>query len=180
VTSPAAGGTTLFTIGHGTLAAERFAALLHDAGVALLVDVRTAPGSRRHPHFARGAMELWVPDSGVAYRWVPELGGFRKPRADSVNLGLRHPSFRGYADHMQSGEFSRALDGVLEEAARRSTAVMCSESLWWRCHRRLIADAAVLTRGVAVLHLLHDGHREEHRPTEGAATVDGRVTYPVG
>lgn len=171
---------TLHTVGHGTLPAEDFAALLTAAGIGLVVDVRSHPGSRRHPHFARPAMEDWVPAAGVGYRWEPRLGGRRRTAPDSPNLALRHPSFRGYADHMAGEEFAEALDGVLAEAATRPTAVMCAESLWWRCHRRLLADAAVLTRDAEVVHLMHDGSVRPHAVTDGARSAGHIVVYDVG
>ncbi len=170
----------LLTVGHGTLGAGQLAQLLREAGVARVVDIRTAPGSRRHPHFARDQLATWLPDAGVAYRWEARLGGWRRPRPGSVHTALRHPSFRGYADHMGTPEFAAALDQVLEEAAARLTAVMCSETLWWRCHRRLVADAAVLARGTEVLHLGHDGRISPHRLTDGARLAGGQVRYDLG
>ncbi len=169
----------LLTVGHGTLAADAIASLLVGAGVGNLVDVRSAPGSRRHPHVARAAMAGWLPAAGVGYRWEPDLGGFRKPAPDTPNVGLRHPGFRGYADHMATARFADALDRLLAEAATVSTAVMCSESVWWRCHRRLLADAAVLLRGAEVVHLGHDGRLADHRVTDSAQVVDGIVRYPL-
>lgn len=112
----------------------------------VVVDIRTAPGSRRYPHFVRNQLATWLPEAGIAYRWEPDLGGWRRPRPDSIHTALRNPSFRGYADYMDSAEFSDALDGVLGEATERSTTVVSSETLWWRCHHRLMADAAVSTR----------------------------------
>lgn len=159
------------------MAQEAFARLLHDAGVGLVIDVRTAPGSRRHPHFGRQALALWLPQAGIAYRWEPRLGGFRRPREDSVHVALRHPSFRAYADHMSTPEFHDALVAALAEAASRRTAVMCSETLWWRCHRRLIADAATLLHGVDVRHLGHDGRLSPHRLTDGARRAGTEVVY---
>ncbi len=168
----------LLTVGHGTLAAERFVELLRGAGVTRLVDVRTAPGSRHNPQFGRAAMATWLPAAGIAYRWEQRLGGFRRAAPDSPNTAWRHPAFRGYADHMATPEFAAALDGVLAEAAAATTAVMCSESVWWRCHRRLIADAATLLRGVEVRHLMHDGALRPHLPGEAAQVRDGVLVYP--
>ena len=170
----------LFTVGHGTLAAEDLLRVLHAGGVEVLVDVRSYPGSRRHPHFARERMEEWVPDAGVAYRWERRLGGRRPVRADSVNVVLRNDAFRGYADHMASDEFRAALDEVVALADRRTIAVMCSESVWWRCHRRLLADALTLVHGASVVHLMHDDRRVPHPLTEGARLDGDHVVYDIG
>src|SRR5207247_9808581 len=120
------------------------------------------PRSRRQPQFRREAMPDWLPAAGVSYRWEPRLGGLRKPKPDSPNIALRHPSFRAYADHMAEPEFALALDAVLDEAKQETSTVMCAESLWWKCHRRLIADFAVLVRQADVEHLLHDGRVSRH------------------
>jgi uncharacterized protein (DUF488 family) len=172
--------TRLLTLGHGTATAQEVAALLAGAGVERLVDVRTAPGSRRHPQFRRETMAGWLAEAGVAYRWEPDLGGFRRPERDSVNQVLRHPAFRGYADYMRTPPFWAALDRLLAEAAAAPTAAMCSETLWWRCHRRLLADAAVLVRGAEVLHLDHRGGQERHRPTEGVRGDGELLAYDLG
>lgn len=171
----------LLTVGHGASSAEDLTGRLHRAGVAHLVDVRTAPGSRRHPQFARAALAEWLPAAGVAYRWEPDLGGWRRPRPDSPNVALRNDSFRGYADYMDSATFTTALDGVAGEADRFRTAVMCSETLWWRCHRRLIADAATLLLGFEVRHLTGDGRLAPHRLTDGVRRAEGGgLRYDAG
>jgi uncharacterized protein (DUF488 family) len=170
----------LLTVGHGVLAAGELADLLRGAGVDELVDVRSYPGSRRHPQFGREEMAAWLPDAGVAYRWEPRLGGRRRAQADSPNVALRNEQFRGYADHMAGDEFRAGLDEVLALAAAHRTAVMCAESLWWRCHRRLLADAAVLVRGASVRHLMHSGQLVDHRLTDGARRAGDRVVYDVG
>jgi len=168
------------TVGHGTLPADDFATLVTGAGIQVIVDVRSFPASRRHPQYRREAMERWLPDAGVAYRWEPRLGGRRRPRPDSPHGALRVPAFRGYADHMETAEFRDAVDELLADAGTRPASVMCAESVWWRCHRRLLADAAVLLRGAAVEHLFHDGRVDAHRPT-AEAHVDGRrLVYDGG
>ena len=172
--------TRLLTLGHGTAAARELVGLLQGAGVERLVDVRISPGSRRHPQVGRTVMAGWLADAGVAYRWEPELGGRRRPVPGSVNHALRNDSFRGYADHMRTPAFWVALDRLLAEAAAAPMAVMCSETLWWRCHRRLIADAAVVVRGAEVLHLDHRGRLEPHRPTEGVRRDGDLLVYDVG
>jgi uncharacterized protein (DUF488 family) len=167
----------LFTVGHGTLTADEFTALLRQAGIAAVVDVRRFPGSRRHPHFGSDAMQRWLARAGIDYRWEERLGGRRSRRPDSVNVGLRNASFQGYADHMGEPAFADALTAVLDEARGRPTAIMCSESLWWRCHRRLVADAAVLVHDAEVRHLLHDGQFAQHQITDAARRADGIVIY---
>src|SRR5215470_13144526 len=155
----------LLTYGHGTDSSERTVATLLGADVASLVDIRTAPGSRRNPQFARYALSEWLPEAGIWYRWEKRLGGFRRPSPDNPDVAWHEDMFRGYAEHMRSAGFLNAIDGVLAEAAGRQVAVMCSESLWWRCHRRLVADFVSAARGVEVRHLMHDGRTQEHRPS---------------
>jgi uncharacterized protein (DUF488 family) len=171
----------IYTFGHGTAGEVELAALIRGAGLQTVVDVRSVPKSRAHPHVWRERMAVWVPDlAGAGYEWCRALGGFRKPRADSPNVGLRHPAFRGYADYMQTEPFAIALRALLQAGARDSTAVMCSETLWWRCHRRLIADALVLLHGVDVLHLMHSGGAQPHAPTPGVEVLpNGTLEYRV-
>ena len=170
----------LLTVGHGTLLADALSDLLTGAGVELVVDVRTSPGSRRHPHFGRDRMAVWLPDAGIGYRWEPDLGGWRSARPDSPHVALRDKAFRGYADHMETAPFVAAADRLLDAAGDRPTAAMCSESLWWKCHRRLLSDFAVLVRGVDVAHLGHDGRLTVHEPTAGARVESGRLVYDAG
>ena len=186
----------LLTYGHGTDSAARTVAILAGAGVSSLVDIRTAPGSRRHPQFARAAMEEWLPEAGIAYRWEKRLGGFRRPSAGNPDVAWREDMFRGYAEHMRSADFRTAIDAVLAEAGLAESGpaesgpadarsglvtVMCSESLWWRCHRRLVADFVSVARGVEVRHLMHDGRTEAHRPSAGLRLRDdGLLVYDSG
>lgn len=171
----------LLTLGHGTATADELAGLIRNAQIDLIVDVRTVPRSRRHPQFWREEMERWIPElSDSAYRWEPALGGFRKPQRESNNVALRHPAFRAYADYMETAEFSVALEDMLSEAAEKRLAILCSESLWWRCHRRLISDAAVLLHHVTVEHLMHDRKLRPHIPTAGArVTPDAELRYDL-
>ena len=169
----------LYTFGHGTLSREDITDLLVAAGVRELVDVRTAPGSRRHPHVARSALEEWLPEAGIGYRWEPRLGGWRKADPSSVNIALVNKSFRGYADYMRTAEFWDALDDVLAASSGARSTIMCSEAVYWRCHRRLIADAAVIGRQVEVLHLGHDGSVRPHVLTAGVRSESGQPVYDV-
>jgi uncharacterized protein (DUF488 family) len=162
----------LITFGHSTADRGTLAGLLREAGVAAVVDVRTAPGSRRDPDLSRQRLAQWMPEEGIAYRWEPRLGGFRKPVPGSPDTVWRNASFRGYAAHTRSPEFVAAMDALMHQAGRERTAVMCSEAVWWRCHRRLIGDFAVLARGIPVHHLMHDGRLTAHHSTPGVRLRD--------
>lgn len=175
------GGLRLLTVGHGTASRDEFTRLVQRAGVQLVVDVRSVPGSRRFPQFGRTEMQAWLPEAGLGYRWEPRLGGFRRAARDSPNVGLRNAAFRGYADYMLDHVFGEALAGLVAEAGRQVTATMCAETLWWRCHRRLIADAAVLLHQVKVWHLGHDGRLTPHALTDGAHRgASGCLIYDHG
>lgn len=163
----------MLTVGHGTATEPELLERLGLGDVRRLVDIRTAPGSRRHPHLGRDRLADWLPAAGVTYRWEPRLGGFRRPAPDSPDVALRNESFRGYAGHLRTPDARAALLGVLADAAAEPTAVMCSETVWWRCHRRLVADALVLLHGADVHHLLA-GRVVPHQVTSGAR-VDGAV-----
>jgi uncharacterized protein (DUF488 family) len=168
---------TLWSVGHGTLAATDFAALVREAGIQVVVDVRRFPGSRRNPQFGSDQMAVWLADAGVDYEWAPSLGGRRKASADSPNTGLRNAQFRAYADHMATAEFRDGVAGLMAIATERTVAVMCAESVWWRCHRRLLADHLVLVEEWDVEHVMHDGRRAEHTATPGARAVGEVVIY---
>jgi uncharacterized protein (DUF488 family) len=171
----------LLTFGHGTASAEQITQLLRGAEVAGLVDIRTAPGSRRHPHVARAELERWLPGSGVRYRWDQRLGGFRRPGTDSPDVAWREAAFRGYAGHMRTDEFQAAAAELVAETRTRQVAAMCSESLWWRCHRRLLADYVWVVCGLPVRHLMHDGRLQEHRLSSGLRVRDdGLLVYDAG
>ena len=165
------------TIGHGTQTEQAFVAAAREADLAAIVDIRAYPGSRHNPQFARNALQQWLPAQGVAYSWMPALGGRRRPAPDSPHVALRNPSFRAYADHMQTGEFSSAVDELITFGGR--IAVMCSETVWWRCHRRLLADHLELVRGIEVVHLMPGGRHSSHRLTAGARLAGGRVAYDL-
>jgi uncharacterized protein (DUF488 family) len=172
---------TLLTFGHGSATPEALLALLHEAGVGAVVDVRRFPGSRRHPHVARGELESWLPAAGISYRWEERLGGRRRrDRDDDTDSWWRVEAFRAYAAHTRSSDFEDGLAELLDEAGEqpdRRVAVMCSESLWWRCHRRLIADVLVLRHDCRVRHLGHDGRLTDHVPSEGARVTSDGLRY---
>ena len=165
---------TIYTFGHGTAGEAELASLVRNAGVRRVVDVRSVPKSRLHPHVWAERLAIWLPElAGASYQWRRELGGFRKPRPESPNAALRHPAFRGYADYMQTPAFAGALEALVNDGAREPTAIMCSETLWWRCHRRMIADALVLLCDVEVLHLTPS--RGAHRRTPGVRILPNQT-----
>ncbi len=168
--------STLYTIGHGAVDIGTFAGYLRGAAIESLVDVRRFPGSRRHPQFGGAALSEALRETGVAYRHAEDLGGRRHPLPDSANTGLRNEGFRGYADWMESDAFREAFAVLLKESRDRRTAVMCAETPWWKCHRRLIADASVLLAETAVVHLL-SGKQAGHRLTEGVTAVGETLLY---
>ncbi len=171
-------GVVVLTVGHATRPVEGFVALLHDNGVQTLADVRTVPRSRHNPQFNRDTLPGRLAAAGIAYVHLPGLGGLRHPRRDSINNGWRNASFRGFADYMQTPEFETALAGLVEIARERRVAIMCAETVPWRCHRSLIADALAV-RGAEVEHILSEGHRQPHRMTPFAKVEVTRVTYPA-
>lgn len=172
--------TTVRTVGHGTSDADELGELLRGAGVTELVDVRRYPGSRRHPQFSSEAMATWLSEHGIGYRHLESLGGRRKLAPDSPNIGLRNEQFRAYADHMATEEFAAGVEDLLRDAGDQSVAVLCAESVWWRCHRRLLADHLVLVNDVVVEHLFHDGRLTRHEPTPEARRAGDHLVYDVG
>ena len=169
--------STILTIGHSTRSLAELLALLQDARVEQLVDVRSVPRSRRHPHFEGAALEASLPAAGISYRQAAALGGFRRPQRQSPNAGWEHRSFRGYADYMAEPEFALALGDLERQASARPTCVMCAEAQWWRCHRRLIADALVV-RGWRVAHLGLGARATDHQLTSFAEVDGTTITYP--
>jgi uncharacterized protein (DUF488 family) len=172
----------LLTVGHGPGDRDVLGPLLTAAGIEQLVDVRRFPGSRNNPDVAREALAAWLPERGIAYRWEERLGGRRRlPSGEPVVDGWwAVEQFAAYAAHTRTPEFADALDEVLARAADTTVAIMCSESVWWRCHRRLVADVVVLARGLPVDHLMPGGRIAPHRPAEGAVLGgDGTVRWPA-
>jgi uncharacterized protein (DUF488 family) len=168
------------TVGHGARPIGELLSVLGWAGVTTLVDIRRFPGSRRHPQFGREALAAALAESAIRYEWQGEaLGGRRSPSPRSRHTALHNQVFAGYADHMDSPEFREAVAALVERSATERLAIMCAETVWWHCHRMLVADALAL-RGAQVVHLLAVGRREAHRPH---ATVrrdaDGWPVYDV-
>jgi Uncharacterized conserved protein len=166
----------IWTIGHSTRSAAELLECLTAYGIELVADVRRLPGSRRLPQFDAETLETSLRDHGIAYHWFPALGGRRRPMGAATDSAWRHPAFRAYAEHMETEEFAEGLFELTMLAGGLRTAVMCAEVLWWRCHRRLIAD--VLTSvGFPVVHIFTPDHAEPHKLTPPARIVDGMLTY---
>lgn len=169
---------TLYTIGHSNRPLEEFLAVVETHGLRGIADVRAFPSSRRWPHFNREPLAAALDARGIHYRWIPALGGRRhgKPRADSLHTAWTVAGFRNYADHMETAEFATGLDQLLAAARQLRTALMCAEAVYWRCHRRLIADRLVVLEH-HVLHIERRDRAVEHRLPGFARIVDGRLIY---
>ena len=167
---------TVWTVGHSTRSAEEFNQILSVHQIAVLVDVRSFPGSRRYPQFNKEQLRQSLAAAGIRYLHSPALGGRRKPNAHSKNLAWKNASFRAYADHLESDEFKQGIKELLEVALKERTAVMCAEALWWRCHRSLIADY-LKSLDWEVLHIQSEKQAEPHPYTSAARIVKGRLSY---
>jgi uncharacterized protein (DUF488 family) len=167
----------IWTIGHSTRNIDIFISLLEENGIKLLADVRSLPGSKRYPQFNREALAESLNAHGIRYEHFPELGGRRKPKADSRNMAWRNASFRGYADYMDTEQFHKGVERLIDLAKEvRPTAIMCAEAVWWRCHRALISDY-LKARGIEVLHILDANKTEPHPFTSAAHLIDGTLSY---
>ena len=167
----------LYTLGHGQLQGDVFRTTLRAAGITVAGDARRFPGSRRHPQFGAEALRESLATEKIDYRPMLELGGRRTPLSDSRNTGLRNSGFRGYADYMATLDFRMAFNALIALARERTTAIFCAETLWWQCHRRLIADAAVLLADFEVVHLT-PATRASHVLTPGVRADGGILVYP--
>jgi uncharacterized protein (DUF488 family) len=171
---------TVYTIGHSNRSIEEFMELLEGQGIRLLLDVRRYPGSRLYPHFGKDALSAALQSRQIHYLHLPELGGRRHARQDSVNTAWRNAGFRGYADYMTSPEFREAFDQLMQDAEATTSAIMCAEAVPWQCHRNLLSDALV-ARGHEVIHILGRTQTQPHVLNETANVApDGTVTYPGG
>jgi uncharacterized protein (DUF488 family) len=168
---------TLWTVGHSTRSIGEFLSLLEAHEIRLLIDVRTVPRSRFNPQFNTDTLAKSLADSRISYLHKAALGGLRKAKKDSINLGWRNLSFRGYADYMQTDAFGEALEELMALGTKQHSAIMCAEAVPWRCHRSLIADALV-SRGWTVQHIMSATKLDEHRLTSFAVMEPGRLTYP--
>jgi len=167
----------IWTIGHSTRGIDEFISLLKENEIKLLVDVRAFPGSKRYPQFNKEALAESLSAHAIYYEHFPELGGKRKSTPDSHNTAWRNASFRGYADYMETQQFQKGIERLLDVATESGpTAIMCAEAVWWRCHRSLIADY-LKARAVEVLHILGANKVEPHPYTSAARIVNGELSY---
>jgi uncharacterized protein (DUF488 family) len=167
----------IWTIGHSTREIEEFIAALEAHGIKLLVDVRSLPGSKRYPQFNKDALAQSLAERGIRYEHFPELGGRRKPKKDSRNTAWRNASFRGYADYMETEEFQKGIERLIDLASEVGpAAIMCAEAVWWRCHRALISDY-LKVRGIEVVHIVDANKIEPHPYTSAAHLIDGTLSY---
>jgi uncharacterized protein (DUF488 family) len=167
----------IWTIGHSTRTIDEFISLLKENETKLLADVRAWPGSKRYPQFNKDALAESLNAHGIRYEHFPELGGKRKSKPDSRNTAWRNASFRGYADYMETEQFQKGIERLLDVSSSDGpTAIMCAEAVWWRCHRSLIADY-LKARGVQVLHILATNKVEPHPYTPAARIVNGELSY---
>lgn len=167
---------TVWTIGHSTRSLDAFIAMLQSFAIAQLVDVRHHPGSRKFPHFNKEALALMLPQSGIEYFHIEALGGRRKAAPDSKNNAWRHPAFKGYADYMETAAFEQGVAQLEQLAQQSPTAYMCSEAVWWRCHRSMISDY-LKVKGWNVQHIMEVAKSKEHPFTAPAKVVNGKLFY---
>jgi uncharacterized protein (DUF488 family) len=164
------------TIGHSTHSIEKFVAMLQSFQIEMLVDIRSYPGSRRFPQFNQEALQASLPENGIQYIHLSKLGGRRKALPDSHNTAWRVEAFRGYADYMETEDFRNAIDELESIADKKRVVIVCSEAVWWSCHRSLVSDYLKL-RGWQVIHIMGISKAEEHPYTKPAKIIDGRLTY---
>jgi uncharacterized protein (DUF488 family) len=180
VVDPEPSRLKLYTLGHSTHPIERFLELLAEHLIAILTDVRSFPGSRRWPQFNQESLAQALGRAGVEYRWLKSLGGRRHgKRADSPHVAWTVAAFRSYADYTEGSEFAEGLEQLITTASSAPTAIMCSEGLWWQCHRRIIADQMTM-REWDVEHIMPDGKLTAHRLPDFASVVEGRIVYDGG
>jgi uncharacterized protein (DUF488 family) len=167
---------TIFTIGHSTRTLKEFLDILRSFNIQLLADIRSFPGSRRYPHFNKEQLEKELNKVGIDYIHFKDLGGRRKPVKDSHNNAWRVDAFRGYADYMETEPFKKAIDELQEVAQKHTTVYMCSEAVWWSCHRSLVSDYLKFHHW-KVIHIMGINKSEEHPYTKPARITDGKLLY---
>ncbi|MBF0693821.1 MAG: DUF488 domain-containing protein [Flavobacterium sp.] len=169
---------TIYTIGHSTHAIDEFLEMLQSFDIKIVADVRKLPGSRKYPHFDQDNLRVSLDENKIRYRHFTDLGGRRKPDPNSENTAWHNASFRAYADYMETAQFQEAVEKLEELAAKYPTAYMCSEAVYWRCHRSMVSDY-LMARGWNVVHIMGKGKSQPHKFTAPANIVDGKLTYRV-
>jgi len=167
---------TVWTIGHSTHSLNELVAMLHSFNIETVVDIRSYPGSRKFPQFNKEALEVSLPENNIEYLHLKKLGGRRKVNPESKNTTWRHAAFRGYADYMESESFAEGIKELIVIALEKRTAYMCSEAVWWRCHRSMVSDY-LKAHGWDVQHIMGVNKASEHPYTKPARIVDGELTY---
>jgi len=167
---------SIWTIGHSTRTLEHFVEMLHSFEIKMLIDIRSFPGSRKYPQFNKENLEISIPENNIQYVHLKSLGGRRPVKKDSQNTGWRHPAFRGYADYMETDEFKNGIHELETIAVKQRTAYMCSEAVWWRCHRSMVSDYLKLN-GWLVYHIMETGKATEHTYTQPAKIINGELSY---
>jgi uncharacterized protein (DUF488 family) len=166
----------VWTIGHSTRTLEHFVEMLHSFEIKTLIDIRSFPGSKKVPQFNKENLEMSIPQNNIDYVHLRSLGGRRPVKKDSKNTAWRHPAFRGYADYMETEEFKNGIHELETIAAKQRTAYMCSEAVWWRCHRSMVSDYLKFN-GWLVHHIMETGKATEHAYTQPAKIIDGQLSY---
>jgi uncharacterized protein (DUF488 family) len=166
----------VWTIGHSTRTLEHFVSMLQSFNIKMLVDIRSFPGSRKYPQFNKENLEISIPKNDIAYVHLKSLGGRRPVKKDSTNTAWRHPAFRGYADYMETDEFKNGIAELETIAVKQRTAYMCSEAVWWRCHRSMVSDYLKL-QGWLVHHIMETNKATEHTYTQPAKIINGQLSY---
>ncbi len=169
---------TIWTIGHSTRSFETFVAMLHSFRIELVADIRSYPGSRKFPQYNKETLEISLPENKIQYIHLKYLGGRRKVLVNSKNTGWRHAAFRGYADYMETDTFKAGIKALEKPALKQRVAYMCSEALWWRCHRSMVSDYLKF-HGWKVMHIMGVGKEEEHPYTAPARIVNGKLSYEI-
>jgi uncharacterized protein (DUF488 family) len=169
---------TIWTIGHSTRPFEQFVAMLHSFKIEVVADIRSFPGSRKYPQFNKEVLQISLPENKIKYIHLKNLGGRRRVTPDSKNMGWRNIAFRGYADYMETGAFKDGISELVTIALKLRTAYMCSEAVWWRCHRSMVADYLKI-RGWKVMHIMGIGKAEEHSYTAPARIANGELNYEL-
>jgi uncharacterized protein (DUF488 family) len=166
----------VWTIGHSTRTFEEFIEMLRSFQIEMVADIRSYPGSRKFPHFNKESLQMTLPQNKIEYIHLKKLGGRRKTNPDSKNTSWRHLAFRAYADYMQTDDFNEGIKELEEIALEKRTAYMCSEAVWWRCHRSMVSDY-LKAHGWKVMHIMAVGKEQEHPFTAPARIVNGELTY---